>query len=281
MIQFSVIIPLYNKAQSVSNTINSVLNQSYSHFELIIVNDGSTDNSLEIVKTFEDKRITLIDIPNSGVSNARNTGILHSKNEYITFLDADDLWFENCLSEFVYLIENFRNATVFCTSHTLTVKDIKSRDRKYYIDNFWKQNAFSYARNNTAVVCTGCIAIKKECFDSVSGFDTKLTHGEDLDLWSRLADKFVFAKSEVVTLLYRLDAENRSDKTKLRKRINFVKRSEVAGKLRFFDYGRICFFEFYYNIFKNPTYCMSLLFHYGDWIFLFLLTVLYVRILKK
>lgn len=281
MIQFSIIIPLYNKAQSISNTINSVLNQSYSHFELIIVNDGSTDNSMEIAKSFVDKRISLIDIPNGGVSNARNTGILHSKYDYITFLDADDLWFENCLSEFVYLIENFKNASVFCTSHTLSVKDIKSRSRKYYIDNFWKQNTFSYARNNTAVVCTGCIAIKRLCFDSVSGFNTKLTHGEDLDLWSRLAEKFIFAKSEVVTLLYRLDAENRSDKTKLRKRINFVKRSEVVEKLRFFDYGRIFFFEFYYNIFRNPQYCMRLFFNYGDWIFLFMLTVIYVRILKK
>jgi glycosyltransferase involved in cell wall biosynthesis len=283
MIEFSIIIPLYNKELSIKNTIDSVLSQSYPNFELIIVNDGSTDTSLEIAKSFKDNRIRIIDISNGGVSNARNTGIKAARYEYITFLDADDLWYENSLAEFKYLIENFKDAQVYCTSHTLTVKEIESRKKRYYIDNFWRQNAISFARNTTAVVCTGCIAIKKECFDIISGFNITLIHGEDLDLWNRLAEKFTFAKSELITMLYRLDAENRSDTTKLKKNINFVKRNEVIGKYKALDYGRIYFFELYYNLkqFKNFSTCFRLITNYSDWMLLFLFTVLYVRILNK
>jgi hypothetical protein len=165
----------------------------------------------------------------------------------------------------------------------LTVKEIESREKRYYIDNFWRQNAISFARNTTAVVCTGCIAIKKECFDKVYGFNSELAHGEDLDLWNRLAEKFTFAKSEIITMLYRLDAENRSDTTKLQKNINFVKRNEVIGKYKALDYGRIYFFELYYNLkeFKNFAACFRIATNYGDWMLRFLFTVLYVRIFNK
>jgi len=89
---FSVVIPLYNKERSVKNTIESVLNQTFQDFEVIVVNDGSTDNSLEVVKSFNDERIRIINQKNSGVSSARNRGIKEAKYEWIAFLDADDLW---------------------------------------------------------------------------------------------------------------------------------------------------------------------------------------------
>ncbi len=282
MPEFSIIIPLYNKELSIKNTIDSVLAQSYTKFELIIVNDGSTDTSLEIAKSFKDNRIRIIDIANGGVSNARNTGIKAARYEYITFLDADDLWYENSLMEFNFLIENFQNAQVYCTSHTLTVKKIESREKRYYIDNFWRQNAISFARNTTAVVCTGCIAIKKECFEKVYGFNPKLTHGEDLDLWNRLAEKFTFAKSEQITMLYRLDAENRSDNTVIEKSVNFVDRNVISDKFKALDYGRIYFFEFYYNIkqIKNFNISIKLLFCYGDWMFRYVYYIFYVKLFK-
>ena len=283
MIEFSVIIPLYNKALSISNTIHSVLSQTYPYFELIIVNDGSTDNSLEIASSFNDSRIKVYNKPNGGVSSARNYGIGEAKKDYISFLDGDDLWFENCLDEFKTLIENYQKAQVFCTSHTLSVKSIASRNRRYYVDNFWKQNAISYARNNTALVCTGCIAFERQCLERVEGFNTNLTHGEDLDFWHRLANNFTFAKSEIITMLYRLNAENRSDTTKLRKAINFVNRNEANDKFEALDYGRIYFFEVYYELkqLRDLKKCFELILRYGDWMFRFLLTVVYVRVLKK
>ena len=285
MTQFSIIIPLYNKELSIRTTIESVLKQTYPHFELIIVNDGSTDRSLEMARQFVDNRIKIIDVPNAGVSNARNIGINNATCEYVIFLDADDLWYENSLDEFMFLIDNFEKAQVFCTSHTLTIKSIQSLEKRYYIDNFWKRNAESYARNTTALVCTGCIAIKKECFNSVSGFNPELTHGEDLDLWNRLAENFIFAKSEIVTMLYRLDAENRSDKSiKIEKdRIEFVVREEVSNKFKALDYGRIYFFELYYNLkkLKNWKLNIKLLLNYGDWIFSFILLLIKVKTSKK
>lgn len=86
----SIIIPLFNKESSIKDTIISVLNQSHENIEIIIINDGSTDNSLGIVSKFKDFRIKVFNQTNQGVSSARNLGIKHSNGEFISFLDADD-----------------------------------------------------------------------------------------------------------------------------------------------------------------------------------------------
>lgn len=89
---FSVVIPLYNKEINIGNTIQSVLNQTFQDFEIVIVNDGSTDKSLQVVEQIDDSRIRIINKPNGGVSSARNRGIEEAKREWIAFLDGDDLW---------------------------------------------------------------------------------------------------------------------------------------------------------------------------------------------
>src|SRR4051812_32162135 len=94
---FSVIIPLYNKANYIENTIKSVLNQTFTDFEIIVVNDESTDESETIVLGFNDKRIQLFNQKNQGVSVARNHGIEKAKGKLVAFLDADDYWFHNHL----------------------------------------------------------------------------------------------------------------------------------------------------------------------------------------
>src|SRR5690554_7052561 len=94
---FSVVIPLYNKELSINNTIQSVLNQTFQDYEIVVVNDGSTDKSLEVVKQINDFRIRIINKLNGGVSSARNRGIEESKFDWIAFLDGDDLWMENHL----------------------------------------------------------------------------------------------------------------------------------------------------------------------------------------
>jgi glycosyltransferase involved in cell wall biosynthesis len=95
MPRFSVIIPIYNKEKDVETTIKSVLNQTYVDYEVILVDDGSTDNSLNIVNAIEDDRIQIFTKQNEGVSKTRNYGITKSKAEYIAFLDADDYWYPN------------------------------------------------------------------------------------------------------------------------------------------------------------------------------------------
>lgn len=97
---FSIIIPLYNKESSIYNTIQSVLNQTFRKFEVIVINDGSTDKSYEIVKNFEDSRIKIINQLNKGVSAARNRGIDLAQYEWIAFLDGDDEWYPSKLAEY-------------------------------------------------------------------------------------------------------------------------------------------------------------------------------------
>ena len=105
---FSVIIPLYNKENFIENTIKSVLNQSFTDFELIVVDDCSTDRSLNIVKEIINNKIRIINHDlNSGLSSSRNTGITNSRGNYIAFLDADDLWKETFLEEILNLINEF------------------------------------------------------------------------------------------------------------------------------------------------------------------------------
>lgn len=106
---FSVIIPLYNKEKFIFETLSSVSNQTFSDYEVIIVNDSSTDNSLNIAKSFEekDKRFKVYTVPNGGVSKARNFGISKAIGDYVCFLDADDIWKNNYLEEAAYLIKKY------------------------------------------------------------------------------------------------------------------------------------------------------------------------------
>lgn len=96
--KFSIIMPVFNSEKTVSESIKSILNQTYPHFRLYIINDSSTDNSKNIILSFDDKRIIYLETPkNSGVAYTRNIGIKNSKEKYIAFLDSDDLWLPNKL----------------------------------------------------------------------------------------------------------------------------------------------------------------------------------------
>lgn len=210
IIIFSVIIPLYNKEKSIRSTIESVLAQSYTHFELIIVNDGSTDGSLKIVENIKDERIRIINQNHGGVSKARNTGILASKNEYIVPLDADDIWESFALEEFVYLIKNFPKATVYATNMMTSMKSVKGNYNRYYVEDYYYSSAILLAKWNLNILGTGVVAIRRECFEKAGYYNEEITHGEDIELWIRLKDCCKIAKSEVVTMTYRLNAENRA-----------------------------------------------------------------------
>ena len=108
-VNFSVVIPLYNKEANVAKTISSVLNQTYQNFDVIIVNDYSTDNSLGVVKAIHDHRIKIIEhSENKGVSSSRNTGINAATNPYIAFLDADDQWDPVYLETIWNLVKNIQ-----------------------------------------------------------------------------------------------------------------------------------------------------------------------------
>ncbi|EJO35931.1 glycosyltransferase-like protein, family 2 [Acinetobacter radioresistens WC-A-157] len=206
---FSVIIPLYNKELSIRNTILSVLNQSYQNFEIVIVNDGSTDDSIEVVNNIEDTRIRIIHQSNQGVSIARNNGIKESKYEWIAFLDGDDLWENDHLEEINKMMKIFPTEKVYVTSFEYSDKRLmykhKRKESIFKIENYFKEAI----REN--LMWTSIVVVHKGCFDEIGFFNPILIRGEDLDLWSRLAKKYQIVKSLKITALYRVDSENRTD----------------------------------------------------------------------
>lgn len=117
-VQFSVVIPLYNKEAYVAQTLKSVVGQTYQNFEIIVVNDCSTDNSFDIVKAVQDHRIKIIEHnENKGVSASRNTGINAATHPYIAFLDADDQWDSSYLETIWNLVKEYPNESVFATHY--------------------------------------------------------------------------------------------------------------------------------------------------------------------
>lgn len=177
----SVIIPLYNKANTIIDTINSVLNQTYKDFELIIVNDGSTDNGVELIQQqFNDDRIRIIHQKNAGASAARNRGVDESKSIYVTFLDGDDEWHPEYLSIVENTIEKYPEAGMICTGGILGNKqnpdEIKYRLASKYLNKTVKIN---YFENPCVFSNASAMTVRKDLYYKVQGFPVGIKFCED------------------------------------------------------------------------------------------------------
>ena len=176
----SVIIPLYNKEHYIKSTILSVLEQTYNDFEIIIIDDGSTDNSVNIVSEFTDARITMVNQKNAGVSAARNHGLKIAKGDYITFLDADDRWRQGFLKAMYELVQKYPQESVFgVAQENRPINTLPSGVT--VVDDFC---SYFYC------FCTGCLFFKKEVFEKVGYFRQNVQIGEDFDMWLRIACKY-------------------------------------------------------------------------------------------
>jgi glycosyltransferase involved in cell wall biosynthesis len=202
---FSVVIPLYNKEKYIQNTLQSVLNQNFADFEIIIINDGSTDESEAIVKQFQDTRIRYFITENCGAGAARNTGIDQAIAPYIAFLDADDLWFTNHLEELKKLIYEFPNAGIYTTRYKLEFKNGSTmvpkfngltRDYKGYVADYF------YSTQNNSLVTSITCAIPKTIFETIGNFNTSITSGQDNDMWLRIALKYTVVIGNQITAQY-------------------------------------------------------------------------------
>ena len=202
--KFSVIMPAYNAALYIKNSINSVLNQTFGDFEILIVDDGSTDDTKEIVNSVKDDRIHYIYQRNGGVSSARNTGISNAKGEYICFLDADDLWKPNHLEVIEKLIEKYPAADVFLTGHEILLRDGRFVTRACPEVSCDAQidNMFEYIVKHGYFFHTNSMACKKITFDDVGLFEIGVKNGEDDDMWYRLFSYYSTAVSSTVTTVY-------------------------------------------------------------------------------
>jgi len=203
-INFSVVIPLYNKEKSILNTVCSVLEQSYPNFELIVVNDGSTDGSLEVVKQMTDDRIRIVDKKNGGVSSARNAGIRSANHQWVALLDGDDVWLPDFLKMVCTMIEKYPEAEVISLGWKNDVGKYEiPYSKEGYIDNYHKVSL------KGAVLHSSSTVIKNTAFQSVGFFNEALAYGEDIEMWSRLSEKTRIAFSPTPMSVYRLVAENR------------------------------------------------------------------------
>lgn len=196
----SVVIPVYNKQEHIKATLESVLSQNYTDFEIIIVNDGSTDGSMDIVSTFKDKRIKIINKKNEGVSTARNLGIESSKGNFIAFLDADDIWYPNHLEELKNLFENFPDCGLYCTSYETSYYDKKIVKPKFLgIDDSFVGIVPDYFASSSidSVAWTSAVAIPRLIFEKHGYFNTQLKSGQDTEMWVRIAlkEKIAFTSS--------------------------------------------------------------------------------------
>ena len=190
---FTVVIPLYNKERHIGRAIQSVISQTYQNFEIIVVDDGSIDNSVkEVIKIKEkDSRIRLIKQKNSGVSSARNKGIEEAKFDYIGFLDADDMWMPNFLESIKKLIEEYPDAGAYATSYQIKKENGKLEPfiNYYSFKEKWHgivEDYFKYSIK-TSLISASSVVIPKSIFNKVGKFHLGLKMGEDRDMWLRIA----------------------------------------------------------------------------------------------
>lgn len=202
---FSVIITLYNKENHIENTLKSVINQSFIDFEIIIINDGSTDNSEQIVLQFNDNRIHYFHKKNEGVSIARNFGIEQAKSNYICFLDADDYWYDNYLETMCLYIKKFPEYKVFSSAIEIeTSKTIFPAQYSIKKNNDFEIVNFFEASEKECAIWTSSVIFHKEVFKKVGNFDYNIAIGEDTDLWIRvgLHYKIVFVWKILARYIY-------------------------------------------------------------------------------
>lgn len=211
---FSIIIPLYNKETHIKSTIQSVLDQTFQDFEVIVVNDGSRDGSKSVLSSFSDDKIYYYEQENQGVSAARNLAISKAKSNYIALLDADDLWEPTYLETIYQLIQSFPEHYVFATSVLIeTPKDVIPS--VYSIDNLRDNDVcvLDYFESSTinSLLTSSSVVLHKSVFEKIGIYNTSIKNGEDTDLWIRIGIHYqiVFKNQALVT--YRFQEQSLSN----------------------------------------------------------------------
>jgi glycosyltransferase involved in cell wall biosynthesis len=197
--KIDVVIPVYNGAKFILQALESVVNQTLSPRRIIIVDDGSTDNTYElVVKYAENSRveIKIISKNNGGLSSARNAGIKESDGDFIAFLDADDSWVKNKLEEQISLFEKtkFKNlALIYCDYDVINSNgDILFKNYKAPLDDKrMRGSVFKTLLSRNQIASSGSgVLIKREVFETVGLFDENLKFGEDWDMWLRISERY-------------------------------------------------------------------------------------------
>lgn len=210
---YSVVIPLYNKEKHIQRAIKSVLSQTYQNFELIVVDDGSTDGSFEAASAIQDPRIRIIRQENRGVSAARNRGIMESESEWVAFLDADDEWLPSFLEVINRLIKTYNNSRVFGAAYYMAERDGHLRILNPGMDMHlgWEGVLPSYveAIQREYPFCASSVVIQKNALIDAGCFPEGVTTSEDSTLFLTLSMEHKIAYIYLPIAIYHLEADNR------------------------------------------------------------------------
>lgn len=217
----SIVIPLYNKEHAVKETLKSVNLQTFTDYEVLIINDGSTDGSLNAISDFicriesaeERKKWRIINKDNGGVCSARNVGIKESQGEYIALLDGDDLWDRDYLQEQMRMVRDFPECGMWSINYAETVNGNIGRKVPTGLPNGYRgvvNNYFEIVGRVSDLCCSSSVLIRKEVFEKTGYFDERLRYAEDDDMWWRIIAEYKFAFYDKYMVFYRQDAENRA-----------------------------------------------------------------------
>lgn len=182
----SVVIPAYNAAWCIRKALDSVLSQNFEDYELIVVNDGSRDDTAAVVSTYG-SRVRLIEKPNGGLSSARNAGIAAARGQYVAFLDADDYWLKGKLEKQVYLMQE--NPGLGFTSTCARLEDFSGGSLGIWPCAHWSGDFIAHvcAFPGDVAGSGSAVLVRRALFKEVGGFDESLRSLEDVDMWIRLA----------------------------------------------------------------------------------------------
>jgi glycosyltransferase involved in cell wall biosynthesis len=208
MALISVVLPAFNSAATIQETIASVLNQTFIDFELIVINDGSQDATLSLVAQIIDPRIQVFSYTNAGLSASRNRGIAHAQGEYVAFIDADDLWTTDKLeAQLNALGENSAAAVAYSWTNYIDATGQFLRRGSYMTvtgDVYKQLLLLNFLENGSNPL------IRKSALTTVGGFDESLRYVEDWDVWLKLAARYPFVGVRSPQVLYRVSTSSLS-----------------------------------------------------------------------
>ncbi|MGB7444911.1 MAG: glycosyltransferase family A protein [Coleofasciculaceae cyanobacterium] len=213
MPKVTVVIPAYNAMRYLPETMETALSQTYTDFEVLVVNDGSTDHTAEWVSQLTDSRVRIVSQENKGLAGARNTGVANAKGEYIAFLDADDLWELTKLEKQVRCLDENPKVGLVYTWTALADQDGKSTGR--VIKSHAEGDVWKELLEFNMVCCGSTPLIRRSCLEAVGLFAKDVTPSDDWEMWLRLASQFHFGVVKEPLIRYRQHASNSSKKSQV------------------------------------------------------------------
>ena len=226
---FSVIIPTFNRADFIGKTVESVLRQTFTDFEIIVIDDGSTDNTAEIIAPIKDERLTYHFKQHEERAAARNAGTKLARGEYVTFLDSDDLLYENHLETAVKIIEKFKKPEVFHLGYVINDLSTKTVKKVDYLPEI----ANDVLTKGNCLSCNGVFLRKdiaeKHSFNQIQ----ELSGTEDYELWLRLASRYpLYCDNSITSAIIQHDSRSvvNTNSEKLVKRIKLLEESLFKDK---------------------------------------------------